>query len=462
MVPGPVRAARGAAAHAQRQGRPPRPAGAGPVALAAAREYVAPRNPKEEVLAAVWAEVLGLERVGVHDDFFELGGDSLLVIQVVTKANKAGMGITTKQVFQHRTVAELAAVAGTSDILAEQGPVTGEVRFTPAQLHFLERHHPNPYFHTLGNLLRPRDRKLDRQALRGRCSRSSTTTTTCARGWSAATVGGRVEAGLRPAAPGLPPARIDVSLVPPDVRGRVLRDALIDLIRSQDMEAGHLVKHASSSSWVEQGVRLLPRHPVHGRGHRLVDGPAGRPRHGLPPALHRRAHVAAAQDHLGAPVGGPAGGAAPTACLPRSGPTGSSASPGRRSRCRATSPAGATLGLAAAAPLRHGRRGEPAAAAAGAARLRRADRRHPDDGPHARLRALDGPARHGLPDGRQRQGAALGRRGPDPHRGLVQHHLPRAARPGPDAGRRSKRCGRSTSSSAASRTAVSATAFCAT
>ena len=116
-------------------------------------EYVAPRNPTEAALAAIWSETLGLERIGVNDDFFELGGDSLMVIKVVSKANKQELGITTKQVFQNRTIAELAAVAGTQVLLAEQGVVSGETPFTPAQLHFLELGHPNPGWHSLGALL---------------------------------------------------------------------------------------------------------------------------------------------------------------------------------------------------------------------------------------------------------------------------------------------------------------------
>ena len=127
-----------------------------PDKAAAAKEYVAPRDAKETALAEIWAQVLGLERVGINDDFFDIGGDSLMVIRVVTKANKAGLGITTKQLFQNRTVAELAAVAGTSQIVAEQGPVSGPLPFTPAQLHFLELGHVNPSFHSIGTLLYPR------------------------------------------------------------------------------------------------------------------------------------------------------------------------------------------------------------------------------------------------------------------------------------------------------------------
>ncbi|HZF12221.1 MAG TPA: amino acid adenylation domain-containing protein, partial [Thermoanaerobaculia bacterium] len=134
-----------------------------PDKMAAAREYVAPRDEKEQAFVDIWMQVLSLERVGINDDFFEIGGDSLLVIRVVTKANKAGLGITTKQVFQNRTVAELAAVAGTSQILAEQGPVTGRLGWTPAQLHFLDLGHVHPSYHSIGTLLQSRQ-EIDHQA----------------------------------------------------------------------------------------------------------------------------------------------------------------------------------------------------------------------------------------------------------------------------------------------------------
>jgi amino acid adenylation domain-containing protein len=78
-------------------------------ALSAA-EHVAPRNPVEEALAEVWAEVLRLERVGIHDNFFALGGDSILAIQVVTRSRKRGVTFAPRQLFQHQTIAQLAAV----------------------------------------------------------------------------------------------------------------------------------------------------------------------------------------------------------------------------------------------------------------------------------------------------------------------------------------------------------------
>ncbi|GGR89683.1 hypothetical protein GCM10010252_30740 [Streptomyces aureoverticillatus] len=74
-------------------------------------EYRAPRTAREEVLAAVYAEVLGLDRVGVDDDFFAIGGDSIRSIQVVSRARAQDVEVTPRQIFQCRTVAELAAAA---------------------------------------------------------------------------------------------------------------------------------------------------------------------------------------------------------------------------------------------------------------------------------------------------------------------------------------------------------------
>ncbi|WP_331721435.1 amino acid adenylation domain-containing protein [Streptomyces sp. NBC_00212] len=74
-------------------------------------EYRAPRTPAEQVLAAVYAEVLGLDRVGIDDDFFAIGGDSIRSIQVVSRARAEGVEVTPRQIFESRTVAELAQVA---------------------------------------------------------------------------------------------------------------------------------------------------------------------------------------------------------------------------------------------------------------------------------------------------------------------------------------------------------------
>ncbi|MFJ8314263.1 MULTISPECIES: amino acid adenylation domain-containing protein, partial [unclassified Streptomyces] len=71
----------------------------------------APRAPREVALAEVFAEVLGVSEVGADDSFFDLGGDSIVSIQLVSRARKAGVAISPRDVFVHKTVAALAEVA---------------------------------------------------------------------------------------------------------------------------------------------------------------------------------------------------------------------------------------------------------------------------------------------------------------------------------------------------------------
>ena len=74
--------------------------------------FIAPRNPVEEVLASIWAQVLGIDKVGIHDNFFDLGGASIQSLQIIAKAGEAGLQLTPEMLFEHQTVAELAAALG--------------------------------------------------------------------------------------------------------------------------------------------------------------------------------------------------------------------------------------------------------------------------------------------------------------------------------------------------------------
>jgi amino acid adenylation domain-containing protein len=69
-------------------------------------------TPSETILAKVWSEVLGVDRVGIHDNFFDLGGDSLLTTHAVQRANDAGLQLRIAQIFEHPTIAMLAQAAG--------------------------------------------------------------------------------------------------------------------------------------------------------------------------------------------------------------------------------------------------------------------------------------------------------------------------------------------------------------
>ncbi len=73
--------------------------------------YVAPRNAVEQALCEIWQEVLNREQIGVEDNFFSLGGDSILSIRVVSMLKSRGITLSIKDIFQHQTIAQLAVQA---------------------------------------------------------------------------------------------------------------------------------------------------------------------------------------------------------------------------------------------------------------------------------------------------------------------------------------------------------------
>ncbi len=77
---------------------------------ASRQDHVPPRNHVERLLAEIWQAVLRVESIGVHDNFFTLGGDSILSLQIIARANQQGLRLNPKQLFEHRTIAGLAAV----------------------------------------------------------------------------------------------------------------------------------------------------------------------------------------------------------------------------------------------------------------------------------------------------------------------------------------------------------------
>ncbi|MGH3854188.1 MAG: amino acid adenylation domain-containing protein, partial [Pseudonocardiaceae bacterium] len=128
-------------------------------------EYVAPRTATEQALADIWAEVLGVEPVGVESNFFELGGDSILSIQLVFRARKAGFTVTSRDIFFNQTVAELAsAVTAAHSERSDREPVTGLTPLTPIQHWFFRTHPVNPH-HFNHSMVVELDEAVDHQNL---------------------------------------------------------------------------------------------------------------------------------------------------------------------------------------------------------------------------------------------------------------------------------------------------------
>jgi mycobactin peptide synthetase MbtF len=91
-----------------------------------------PRTPAEEVLCGLFADVLRVARVGPDDSFFDLGGDSIMSMQLVARARRAGLVIAAPDVFEHKTPAGLALIAAAQPAAPAPGTATGAVPLTPA------------------------------------------------------------------------------------------------------------------------------------------------------------------------------------------------------------------------------------------------------------------------------------------------------------------------------------------
>jgi amino acid adenylation domain-containing protein/non-ribosomal peptide synthase protein (TIGR01720 family) len=118
-------------------------------------DYVGPRTAIEQTLTNIWQKLLIKDKVSIHDNFFEIGGDSIVSIQLVFLAKNSGIQITPQQVFQNQTIAELAKIANTTNsVSAQQGIVTGIAPLTPIQHWFFSQNRQEPHHYNQSVLLR--------------------------------------------------------------------------------------------------------------------------------------------------------------------------------------------------------------------------------------------------------------------------------------------------------------------
>ncbi|MEO1590646.1 MAG: amino acid adenylation domain-containing protein [Cyanobacteria bacterium J06632_22] len=112
-----------------------------------------PQTQKEKILLSIWQQILGQEKIGIHDNFFSLGGDSISAMQIVAKARQQRLQITPAQLFDHQTVADQAAVATVTQVSSATGPVVGDAILGPIQQEFFARSLPNPHHYNQSILL---------------------------------------------------------------------------------------------------------------------------------------------------------------------------------------------------------------------------------------------------------------------------------------------------------------------
>jgi non-ribosomal peptide synthase protein (TIGR01720 family) len=137
--------------------------------LWSAREFVPPRTGTERRLAGIWAGLLGVDRVGAHDRFMDLGGDSLMVLRALSQARTAGLPVSLRMIYQYGSIAELAeAIDRASARLAADGHDGRPLQLTPAQRILLDRNaagQPDQYQASL-HIARPVDAQTLDAALR--------------------------------------------------------------------------------------------------------------------------------------------------------------------------------------------------------------------------------------------------------------------------------------------------------
>jgi len=107
--------------------------------------YEPAQTPVQQQILDIWKELLRQDNIGINDSFFNLGGDSIIAIQMVSRAKKAGITIRVKDLYKYQTIKELSrTVNNTVKTISEQGILEGELQLLPIQHHFFEQAYLNP------------------------------------------------------------------------------------------------------------------------------------------------------------------------------------------------------------------------------------------------------------------------------------------------------------------------------
>jgi hybrid polyketide synthase/nonribosomal peptide synthetase FtdB len=215
-----------------------------------------PCGPVEETLARIWEQILGVDRVGTNQNFFELGGDSILGIQVVSRARAAGLELEARDIFQCQTIGDLATVAHPVQPGAyEQNPVEGEAPLTPIQHWFFDQKLTRPATWNQSVVLqpgRPLDPDLLRRSLEGLVAHHDALRlrfTSSGDSWRQRYVAPTEAAPLV--------RYLDLTSIPPADREARYRNAAEDVQTSFDLANGPLVGALLVDFGGQAGQRLL-------------------------------------------------------------------------------------------------------------------------------------------------------------------------------------------------------------
>lgn len=222
--------------------------------------FVAPRNLVEQQMTQIWQEVLGVEHIGIHDNFFTLGGDSILSLQIVARAHQRGLHLETTALFHYQTIAELGTTASSESspeqVLTTLETLDTSVPLTPIQEWFFahetfDRQHWNQAIrlaipsHWKQQLIRQAIQAIvaQHEAFRLRFTPLLEST-----GWLAR---------LAPEPGEIPLALVHLQGLPPEQQQQLMDEQTAHVQRSLNLEHGPLVAAVLCLSASEQSNSLL-------------------------------------------------------------------------------------------------------------------------------------------------------------------------------------------------------------
>jgi len=230
--------------------------------MTAQRAYRAPRSEAEQTLAEIWAELLPVDRAGLDDHFFQLGGDSILSLQVIGRASRRGLRLTARQIFDHPTLeamAEVAAETAEAAIETDQRPLHGPVKLTPVQRAFLAQHRSaddpaQPHHYNLSLLLEVRE-PFELTALGAAVEALAQHHDALRLRFEA--VDGEWRASVDPPSHHRYHSAVDFSALPRQARRAALEGVIAPLQTSLDLERGPLFRGVTLRLGGDTGDRLL-------------------------------------------------------------------------------------------------------------------------------------------------------------------------------------------------------------
>lgn len=116
-------------------------------------QYLAPRNEIEKTLSEIWEKVLGREKIGIDENFFLLGGDSIKSIQIISRLRTTGYKLEMRDIFRFPYISKLSPLVRKLDRTAVQSPITGVTPLTPAQKQFFVNHRVERHYYNQALML---------------------------------------------------------------------------------------------------------------------------------------------------------------------------------------------------------------------------------------------------------------------------------------------------------------------